>query len=242
MDNQAVREKYNKDIVEKFGSDYEQNRWFKNEFTKSGYDAMFATIQELAASIPFSSCLELGPGHGTWTNVLLENHKSAHFDLVDISSEMLRLAKERFSRKDNISYHESDFLEFSPAKKYDFFFSSRALEYIDDKPAAIKKIISLLAEGGTAFIITKTPKYLRMKLMGKKVSAFHSGQISPRLLKALLMEAGASEVELYPVTFVWPFWRSAQMNRFLFRLLGRKKLCPLKQFFSESYAVRFKKI
>ncbi len=241
MNNQNVKEKYNKEISDKFGNDYEKNRWFKDDFTKSGYDAMFKTIEAQVTREKFATCLELGPGHGTWTSLLLKFHPGTHFDLVDISSEMLRLAKLRFKNATNLSYFESDFLEFSPNKTYDFFFSSRAIEYIDDKEKMLKKINALLNPNGGGFIITKTPKYFRMKLMGRKVSQFHSGQIETGKLKNLLEKCGFTEIEIMPVTFVWPFWRSAKKNRCLFGKFGQKKMGLLSKFFSESYAIKFKK-
>lgn len=242
MSHQAVKEKYNKDIRLKFGSDYEKNRWFKDDFSRSGYDAMFASIRRYAVPGDFKNCLELGPGHGTWTNVFLDSYPEANYDLVDISSEMLDLVKSRFSRQKNIRYFETDFLDFSNDKVYDFFFSSRVIEYIVDKELLIKKIYSVLGAGARGFIITKTPKYLRLKLMGKKVSEFHSHQIEARMLVELLQKAGFTNIEVRPITFVWPLWRSASMNRMLYKLFGEKKLNSLSQFFSESYSVSFKKI
>ncbi len=241
MSNDIVREKYNKDIPGKFGSDYEQNRWFKDERTRSGYEAMHASISRFAAKADFKRCLELGPGHGTWTKLLLEANPEASFELVDISREMLGLVQKRFTDKKNIVYRETDFLDYSSLEKFDFFFSSRAIEYIDDKEKLVKKFLEVLAPGGRAFIITKTPKYLRLKLLGRKVSEFHGRQIGVAELKRLLLAQGFSEIAFYPVTFVWPFWKSAAMNRLLYRLFGERPYSCLSGFFSESYAVTFKK-
>lgn len=191
--------------------------------------------------IDYKTCLELGPGHGTWTSLLLDKAKNAKYELVDISREMLAISKERFSTQDNIEYFESDFLEFNPGKTYDFFFSSRAIEYIDDKEKTVQKIADLLNKDGQGFIITKTPHYTRMKLMRKKVSKFHSGQISPNKLKELMTKNNLEEIKIYPVTFSWPFWSSSKMNRFLYKIFAQKKICVMSQFFSESYSVKFKK-
>ena len=40
-------------------------------------------IKRIAVPIEFDSCLELGPGHGTWTKEVLASHQNAHFDLIE---------------------------------------------------------------------------------------------------------------------------------------------------------------
>jgi len=145
------------------------------------------------------------------------------------------------SRYDNIRFFESDFLRFSPAGQYDFFFSSRAIEYFPDKKALIGKISGLLKSGGQGFIITKTPKYLINKILGRKPPKLHRGQISPRALKSLLRESGCRDMEMYPVTMSFPIFKSVFMSELLHKIFYRRKLNFISQFFSESYSVKFTK-
>ena len=182
MQTEQVKNKYNKDIEDKYNGDYERERWFKNDIQKAGYEMTLSAIKKRALGRVYSSCFELGPGHGTWTKELLEYNGGASYDLLDISSEMLKLVSDRFKDKKNINYIEGDFLEFKPEKQYDFFFSSRAIEYIPEKEDVVKKISNLISSGGRGFIITKTPKYLRNKALGRKINDFHSGQITPKRL------------------------------------------------------------
>ena len=116
MQTEQVKNKYNKDIEYKYNGDYERERWFKNDIQKAGYEMTLNAIKKYALASNYASCFELGPGHGTWTKELLEYNNNASYDLLDISSEMLRLVKERFKGKENINYIESDFLEFNSKK------------------------------------------------------------------------------------------------------------------------------
>ena len=241
MQTEQVKNKYNKDIEGKYNSGYERERWFKNDIQKAGYEMTLGAIKKYAFASNYATCFELGPGHGTWTKELLEYNNNASYDLLDISSEMLRLVKERFKDKKNINYIESDFLKFEVKKQYDFFFSSRAIEYIPKKEEVAKKISNSIKHGGRGFIITKTPKYLRSKILGRSISDFHSGQIAPIKLKNLFLQNNCKNIKIYPVTMSWPFWRSAKMNMLLYKIFSKHQLNLISQFFSESYCVVFDK-
>lgn len=291
MKSESVREIYNQQAQTKFGGDYEYRRWFSDELKKAGYQMTRESIcYHFLGGNLFYDCLELGPGAGTWTKLFLEKYPEAEFDLVDISSEMLKLAKENLDKfinslchsegdspknlagKDsnellmgsfataqddgekkaqddkrsvkfgNVRYFEADFLDFKPDKQYDLFFSSRAIEYITDKKAAVSKAAGLLKSGGKGFIITKTPKYFRAKLLGREIPKLHQGQIAPRKLEQLLSEAGFKNIEIYPATMSFPLFKSPKLNRMLFKLFYKFRLNFLSQFFSESYCAKFEKL
>ena len=241
MDTDKVKKKYDSDIQNKYKDGYESGRWFSSEVQKASYYMTLDRIKNFAILINFNTCLELGPGHGTWTKELLATHKNAHFDLIDISSEMLKLVKERFKDRSNINYIEGDWLKYELNTKYDFFFSIRAVEYIPQKEKVVEKIMHSLKPQGEGFIITKTPKYLRNKILGRKISDFHSGQILPGKFKKLFFNNGAKNIELYPASLIFPMLRSVKMNNILNKLFGKKKLNIISQFFSESYCIKFTK-
>lgn len=239
MQTEQVKNKYNKDVLGKYQGKYEEERWFKNDIQKAGYIMTLNAIRKHALKSKYAACLELGPGHGTWTKELLDFQPEAKYTLVDISRAMINLAQARLGEKENISYVESDFLNFRAESRYDFFFSIRAIEYIPEKGKVIRKISDLLKPGGKGFIITKTPKYLRHKLLGRAVPEFHSGQIAPQALKKMLVQNNCTAIKIYPATLSWPFWRSAQMNLLLYNILGDNELNFVSKFFSESYCVVF---
>lgn len=245
MEPKKIKEVYNKKIKEKYKGDYEQGRWFANSLSRTGYEMTLESIKYhlLKNDYPVKNFLELGPGTGTWTRLFINKYSEANFDLVDISSEMLNLAKNSLSKYHaNINYFEKDFLLFKSRKKYDLFFSCRALEYLSDKELAVQKIAELLQSGGQGFIITKTPKYLRAKLLGRKISELHRGQILPRKLKKLLKKAGFKNLEIYPATMIFPLLRSAKINKLLHKIFYKHKLNCISKFFAESYCVKFTKL
>jgi len=244
MNIQDVKQIYNEKIANKSLGGYEKERWFLSEISKAAHEMTSSCIRKhfLNDLGDFSNFLEVGSGAGTWTKLFLASQPFVNFDLIDISSEMIKQAKKNLGEAGNIGYFETDFLEFEPDKKYDVFFSSRALEYFPDKEMFIKKVSSLLSSAGRGFIITKTPKYFRNKILGKKISRLHQGQISFGKLRQIMEKHGLSDIEFYSVTMYFPLLKSAAANRFVWHIFGRKRLNFLNSLFSESYCVRFKKL
>jgi len=241
MKNEQIKNIYNKKIIDDYNFEYEKSRWFKNPIRQAGYNMTLKIIERHVLSEDFSYCLELGPGQGTWTDIIIKSKPNIKMDLVDISKEMLGLVKNRFKENNNLNFFEKDFLDFASQNKYDFFFSSRAIEYIDDKEKAVEKIVSLLSAGGRGFLITKMPKYLRNKLLGKKVADFHKGQIEPNMLVKLLNKYGVKDTITYPAAMSFPVLKSAKINQFLFDIFSKKHLNFISIFFAESYCIKFKK-
>lgn len=237
-----VAKQYNAIVKEKYAGKYEYHRWFATPLLRAGYDMTKTAIERHALGsmfMSFNSYLELGPGAGTWTKLFLSKRPAARFDLVDVSSEMLALSREALASSKQVSFFESDFMQFdAKGHRYDFFFSSRVIEYIPNKEGLFAKIASLLKPEGAGFIITKTPKYFRSTLLGRRISSLHRGQIHPRVAEQMLRNVGF-KTEFYPVTMYIPLMRSALLNRLCYRLLGSYRLNPLSMFFSESYCIFF---
>jgi SAM-dependent methyltransferase len=244
MENEAAKEFYNTVMPEKFGDDYEYTRWFKDSIRRAGYAQTKSAIERHVLSregLEPTRILELGPGAGTWTRFLIERFPDTYIDLLDISSEMLARSRSTLGVNDKLNFIEADILKWTPEGTYDFFFSSRVLEYISDKRAFAKKVFESLAPGSNAFLITKMPHYERERFLGRKTSDFHHGQIAPVALKDTLHEAGFIDVDLFPVTVSVPLLRSAILNRLFGAILARWKLGPFGMFFTESYCVLFRK-
>lgn len=241
-DTNDFGEIYNQKVRQDDGQ-YERQRWFKNPIARVGYEMIAWTIKHhlIENGLKFKNCLEVGPGPGTWTKLLLKNNPEAGYDLVDISSEMLNLAKQNIGDIPNVKYFLNDFMEFSSDKKYDLFFSSRAIEYFGDKKGAIKKIYELMRSGGLGLIITKTPHYIRARIIGRKVYNIHLGQIHPSDMKSVLTESGFKNIEIYMATATFPILRGSFLNRLVFLVFRNIKLNPIGQFFAESYVVKFQK-
>lgn len=222
---------------------YEYSRWFSSPARKAGYDMQKDFLEKYIKreNPKFSSYLEVGPGPGTWTKIFFNYRDDAQYTLVELSDEMSKKLKEEFARQGHVTVHTTDFMEFDFEKKYDFFFSSRALEYFEDKEAFVEKVFSLLSSGSSGLIITKTPHYKRLHLTGRTPSPLHAGQIDDRELASLLKKAGFYEVQIYPVSFVFPILNISFLNNLLNTIFSPFKMNAISCFFSESYAVSFKK-
>jgi len=244
MANDDVKNFYNDTMPGKFGDDYEQKRWFSDPTQKAGFYLTLRAISRHVLSderLDPARVLELGPGAGTWTKFLVKRFPGAYFDLVDISREMLDRARAALPGEENIRFVEADILDFAPEGHYDYFFSSRVLEYIGDKKKFCEKIFSALDGGGRGFLITKMPHYRRERFLGRRSSNLHQGQISPGALIDALRRAGFSDVVAYPVTTSIPLFHSPRLNVLLGKFFGKFTLNPVSVFFAESYCVLFRK-
>ncbi len=242
MKHEAVAVFYDQ-IQQKFGNDYESKRWFRSPVTRSHFKMATQAILRVVDSIAYTNCLELGPGAGTWTKLLLTKHPNAKYTVLDISKTMLDIARENLKEAGgDITYIQSDFSTYAEGGSYDFFFSSRALEYIVDKDEAIAKIHRILAPNGQGVIITKNPRYWADKLFMRTIPDLHKNQIAPGALTALLTEKGFTVKLVRPATVTFPLCKSARLNDVVFALLAHSWIAPIHRLFAESYIVHFKKV
>ncbi|RMD59847.1 class I SAM-dependent methyltransferase [Candidatus Parcubacteria bacterium] len=239
MLSQEAKKFYNQTI--QADSEYEKRRWFKNDWQKAGYEMTKCSLEKSLPTSPIDSILEVGPGAGTWTKLLLSRCPKASLKLVDISKEMLALARRNLSKFKQIDFEVADFLQFRPRQNYSLFFSVRALEYMPDKKRVAEQIMSCLKKGGEGIIITKTPHYWRAKIRGRTVSALHRGQISPFKLAKIFYQAGARDIVIKPVVCIFPLFRSIRLNWWLYKIFAHRRLNWLSFCFSESYLIKFKK-
>lgn len=234
---------YDTVMPEKLGSDYEEARWRANPLLSAQYRMMTDVITRLInPNIRRASrVLEVGSGPGTWTKLLLEANSTADYVLVDISREMLTQAREKLTGRTNISFAESDLLAFESSQLFDFFFSSRAIEYMPDKRAAVQKVASLLVPGAQGAIITKIPKPLFDWARGRSSRTLHNGQIYPVALARFLRQSGLVVEQTCIATATVPLINSAPFNELVYRLLKRVPLFFPFTLFAESYLVMFRK-
>ncbi|XKT75426.1 MAG: class I SAM-dependent methyltransferase [Patescibacteria group bacterium UBA2103] len=225
---------YNTQMPEKQGRDYEHARWHANPRVKAQYEMMCSLFD---SHISVSSCkniLEIGPGPGTWTKVLHSQAPEAKFTLLDISREMLARAKDNLKDEASISFIEGDFIETDIHDSFDCVFSSRAIEYMEDKEALVSKLWKVTTPGGQVVLITKTPKPFLNMLRGRKLSGLHQGQITSRRLQSLLQAQGFVIEKVRVATATLPGLSIPFMNKLVFAITKHLPLVPI---LSESYVV-----
>lgn len=243
MNRDDARKHYDSDMPKKFGDDYEFRRWHETPIKEAGYGATLDAVTRHVLEDPTLSpkrILELGPGAGTWTRFLLGRFPDAHFDLVDISEQMIERSRRALGEPNNVQYVVSDIFDHT-AEPYDFIFSSRVLEYIPEKAEFAEKVSDLLVSGGRGFVITKMPHYGRAALAGRTFSAFHQGQIAPEMLGKFLDQAGIAVDGVHPVTVSVPGLRIAPLNRAIAKMLSGGSVNPLSSALLESYALSISK-
>tara|TARA_B100000745_G_C20149125_1_gene394002 strand:+ start:901 stop:1626 length:726 start_codon:yes stop_codon:yes gene_type:complete len=241
METREIRTFYNSSL-QNSDNNYEYDRWQKTPQGRAGFlstkDALIKYV--LPQLEEKRTVLEVGAGPGTWSKFLLEKTATAPYDIVDISDEMLKQAKANLSSYSNVQFIRSDILEFIPEKEYDFFFSSRFIEYVDDKLAVAKIISASLKSGGRGYLVTKTPHYNKV-LRKRNVSLVHQGQISANELSVVFEEVGLEVDCVVNVTSVFPGLGSGYMDRFMTLLCNLFPYAFVKGV-SESYAIIFHKI
>ncbi len=233
---------YDRTMPAKFGGNYESARWAANSLLRAQYrmlaDALRRRVFPLIAHA--ARVLETGPGPGTWTKLLLEANPSARYTLVDISHEMLTRAQGALADRTNVDFIESDLLAYESSDPYDFFFSSRAIEYMPDKAAAVRKIASLLSPGAAGAVVTKMPKPFFDRVKGR-TSALHVGQIAPKDFICLLEQADLVVERVRIATATFPGIGGARLNSFVYAILKHVPLFFPLSLFAESYLVTFRK-
>ncbi|WP_312825109.1 class I SAM-dependent methyltransferase [Epilithonimonas sp.] len=116
------------------------------------FDDFYKIPVELSNQIKIvDSILDIGAGTGLMSAFFLEKYNEADFTLVDISEEMLKKAKERFSGFSNFEFLIQDLEDLALEKnKFDLVISGLAIHHLDDeaKKQLFKTIYNLLKDGG----------------------------------------------------------------------------------------------
>jgi len=240
---EQMRAYYGSAVSERWGEDYETRRWSSTPYFRSQYVMTKATIDRALQRRSWRRALELGPGPGTWTKLLLEQEPSAEYTLVDISAYMQEQFLENVGEHRNVTYRLLDFESYVPEGNYDLFFSIRAIDYLSNKDQAIKKIAQLLNSDGLGLIIAKMGHPWKKKILGQKTAWQHQHKITPQQLVSLLKEYGCRIETVRPAVVHIPvIGRILWLNHLLWRVLSRIPLGWWSRWLCESYVVVFQKL
>lgn len=110
----------------------------------------------LINNIPFAAkepikIIELGCGTGIATYNIKKRYPNAHLKCIDMSSEMLNIAKNKLKAFPNIKYELADFTKYQFKEKYDAVVSFLSLMYLGDdesRKSIFKKAYNALKVGG----------------------------------------------------------------------------------------------
>jgi ubiquinone/menaquinone biosynthesis C-methylase UbiE len=98
----------------------------------------------------FTNTVDLGAGTGLLTKTIYEIYPQANYTLIDISGDMLKIAKERFAGISNFNFIEYNYVEDIPVNNCDLICSALSIHHLNenDKGKLYKNIYSKLDKGG----------------------------------------------------------------------------------------------
>lgn len=210
MSNTYAKEYYDT-FLKKLPTDYKSARWFSSSAAMLDYDQTKLVIERALEGVNAESAMEIGPGDGVWTDLILPHTK--RLTLLDQSIEMITRAKDRLKDKQNLSFVTGDFLTYSEGTSNDLVCAIRCFEYFEDKDKAMTQFSRLLKPDGKLVIVTKNPLHARTKEVQEK--GLHKGQISRADMESLLKKHGFQVDSVLSAT--WRLKANYMPMRVLFR-------------------------
>ena len=109
-----------------------------------------AAVWAAESPVKNPAILDIGAGTGLLSALMLEKFPGATFTLLDISDNMLNVARERFAGRDNIRYVVSDYSRTDLEGPFDIVCSALSIHHLTtaDKRKLFEKIFSALKPGG----------------------------------------------------------------------------------------------
>lgn len=142
---------------------------------------------------PCDQALEIGCGTGTFARLMAA--RANHVTALDLSPEMLRLARERSAVFPNIAYQQADFMTWdAPDASYDCIASIATLHHMPIS-AALGKMARLLRPGGVLLILDLYAAHTPVDLLYSGM-----GFIATRILhriKDVPMRVAAAEADAW---------------------------------------------
>ena len=210
MSNTYAKEYYD-EYLKKLPTDYKSARWFSSPAAVLDFEQTKLAIETALQGQKVETALEIGPGDGVWTDLILPHTKK--LTLLDQSIEMISRAKDRLKNVLNITFVNGDFLSYTEQSTYDLVCAIRCFEYFEDKELAMKQFSRLLRSGGRLVIVTKNPLHARMKEVQER--GLHKGQITREDMLVLLKKHGFTVDSTLSAT--WRFKAQNIILRSLFR-------------------------
>ncbi len=102
--------------------------------------------------------LDIGPGHGFFSYLVIQNLGSiSNIDIVDISEGSLEMTKAIIGDGEGkIKYFNRDIFNYQSDSKYDLIILGEVLEHLDEPLLILNKLSGLLRENGILWLTTPT--------------------------------------------------------------------------------------
>jgi len=119
-----------------------------------------AKMLEDAVFFSPADILEIGCGTGNYTTLLKDRFPRSDITAVDISEDMLDVAKEKFEASD-IDFITADAEDLSLKKEFDLITSNACLQWFDNLDGALAKLKKLLRKDGRILFSAFGPQTLK---------------------------------------------------------------------------------
>ncbi len=136
-----------KNAFDSMAAEYDSQRQYVIPLMDQYYGAA-VWAAESAGNNP--SILDIGAGTGLLSALMLDKFPTAELTLLDISENMLCIAKERFTGRKNVRYVVSDYSRSELGGEYDIICSALSIHHLttEDKRLLFHKIFASLKPGG----------------------------------------------------------------------------------------------
>ncbi|MBF2065229.1 MAG: class I SAM-dependent methyltransferase [Calothrix sp. C42_A2020_038] len=162
MTQKAVRQEY-----DKIASAYDQ-RW-NNYTTKT-----LTYLQNWVDISPQATVLDIGCGTGEFESLRLREHPNQRITGVDISEQMLLIAKQKFQAYSNVSFQigAASSLPFAN-DSFDVIVSASAFHFFDDPVAALAEMKRIIKPDGKVYILDWCKDYFSCRLIDLYLKIFN---------------------------------------------------------------------
>lgn len=110
-------------------------------------------LELLIQRAPELRCLlDIGCASGAFIQLIRPRFAAAKFTGIDISAELIELAKKKFEADPNCSFYVQDALAYTPQSKYDVIIASGVLSIFEDFEEPLSKWLSWLESNGTLYL------------------------------------------------------------------------------------------
>lgn len=136
-----------KEAFDAIASDYDaQRRWIVPEFEDFYQNAVRGADWPGA----YPALLDIGAGTGLLSALLLEKYPYASLTLMDISDNMLNVARDRFTQRTGVKYLAIDYRQADLGGPYDIICSALSIHHLehDEKRSLYRRIFAALNPGG----------------------------------------------------------------------------------------------
>ncbi len=140
----------NKTLKEKFDEVAEHYDLQRESLIPCFHDFYGITVSLAQWKDPNPKILDIGAGTGLLTKFIFKKYPEAEFTLIDLSEEMLKVAKNRFKGNKNFKFVIADYTTHNFSDSFDLIVSSLSIHHLDDydKEKLYKKIYDALNPGG----------------------------------------------------------------------------------------------